>query len=346
MGTMDHTFDRSSLGAFLRTRRAALQPEDVGLRRGPRRRAPGLRREEVAELCTMSADYFARLERGDGPQPSEQMVTAIARGLRLTPDERDHLFLLAGYRTARRDLRLQHVSPGLMRVMDGLAGTTAQVMGPLGETLLQTPSAVALLGDQTQYTGNYRSATYRWFTDPAERERYHPKEHDNNSRINVALLRAAVTRNGPDSPQRTWRTSCSAPATSSHDGGSATRWASGGARPNGSFIPRSDNWSSTANSCSTRTRASHCSYSPPRRGRRATSDSPCSPCWAPTISSPTPSDDTRGLGGTRCSRVSRTKAGGPSPRHRFRCAGPQRFGSPPPGPSSAVRSFSILFSMI
>ncbi|MEV5786067.1 helix-turn-helix transcriptional regulator [Streptomyces sp. NPDC048448] len=200
MGTMDHTFDRSSLGAFLRTRRAALQPEDVGLRRGPRRRAPGLRREEVAELCTMSADYFARLERGDGPQPSEQMVAAIARGLRLTPDERDHLFLLAGYRTARRDLRLQHVSPGLMRVMDGLAGTTAQVMGPLGETLLQTPSAVALLGDQTQYTGNYRSATYRWFTDPAERERYHPKEHDNNSRINVALLRAAVTRNGPDSP--------------------------------------------------------------------------------------------------------------------------------------------------
>lgn len=202
MGTMDHTFDRSSLGAFLRTRRAALQPEDVGLRRGPRRRAPGLRREEVAELCTMSADYFARLERGNGPQPSEQMIAAIARGLRLTPDERDHLFLLAGHRTARRDPRLQHVSPGLMRVMDGLAGTgtTAQVMGPLGETLLQTPSAVALLGDQTRYTGNARSATYRWFTDPAARERYHPEEHDDNSRVNVALLRAAATRGGPRSP--------------------------------------------------------------------------------------------------------------------------------------------------
>ncbi|MEV6481755.1 helix-turn-helix transcriptional regulator [Streptomyces sp. NPDC051576] len=199
MGTMDHTFDRSSFGAFLRTRRTALQPEDVGLRRGPRRRAPGLRREEVAELCTMSADYFARLERGDGPQPSEQMIAAIARGLRLTPDERDHLFLLAGYRTARRDLRLQHVSPGLMRVMDGLAGATAQVMGPLGETLLQTPSAVALLGEQTQYTGNSRSATYRWFTDPVERERYDPEQHDDNSRTNAALLRAAVTRDGPGS---------------------------------------------------------------------------------------------------------------------------------------------------
>ncbi|MEU0786625.1 helix-turn-helix transcriptional regulator [Streptomyces sp. NPDC006173] len=200
MGTMDQTFDRSSLGAFLRTRRSALQPEDVGLPRGRRRRAPGLRREEVAELCTMSADYFARLERGDGPQPSEQMVAAIARGLRLTPDERDHLFLLAGHRTARRDLRLGHVSPGLLRVMDGLTGATAQVMGPLGETLLQTPSAVALLGEQTQYAGDARSATYRWFTDSSARERYHPDEHEDNGRINAALLRAAVTRDGPRSP--------------------------------------------------------------------------------------------------------------------------------------------------
>ncbi|MTD57276.1 helix-turn-helix transcriptional regulator [Amycolatopsis pithecellobii] len=196
---MDRTFDRSSLGAFLRARRAALQPEDVGLRRGQRRRAPGLRREEVAELCTMSADYFARLERGDGPQPSEQMVAAIARGLRLTPDERDHLFLLSGHRTARRELRALHVSPGLMRIMDSLTGSTAQVMGPLGETLLQTPPAVALLGDQTQYTGNARSAPYRWFTDPAARDRYHPDYHDTNSRINVALLREAVARDGPGS---------------------------------------------------------------------------------------------------------------------------------------------------
>jgi len=199
MATMDRTFDRSSLGAFLRTRRTALQPEDVGLKRGERRRATGLRREEVAELCTMSSDYFARLERGDGPQPSEQMVAAIARGLRLTPDERDHLFLLAGYRSTRSDLLSQHVSPGLMRVMDGLSGTTAQIMGPLGETLLQTPSAVALLGLQTGYHGNARSATYRWFTDPAARARYLDEDHHLHSRTNVALLRAAVTQGGPDS---------------------------------------------------------------------------------------------------------------------------------------------------
>ncbi|MBF4998057.1 helix-turn-helix domain-containing protein [Nocardia sp. BSTN01] len=197
---MDRRFDSLSLGAFLRTRRASLQPEDVGLRRGPRRRAQGLRREEVAQLCTMSADYFARLERGDGPQPSESVLAAIARGLRLTPDERDHVFLLAGYRASRRGLRVQHVSPGLMRVMDGLLDTPAQVMGPLGETLLQTASAVALLGEQTQYTGHARSASFRWFTDPAARERYHPGDHDKNSHINVAQLRAAITRDGPGSP--------------------------------------------------------------------------------------------------------------------------------------------------
>lgn len=174
----------SRRGAFGAGRRHLL------LRRGQRRRAPGLRRDEVAELCTMSADYFARLERGDGPQPSEQMLAAIARGLRLTPDERDHLFLLAGYRTARRPLRLEacelradagHGRPGRHH----RAGH-----GPAGETLLQTPSAVALLGERT-HTGNFRSATFRWFTDPAERECYDPDRHDVTSRTDVALLRTS-----------------------------------------------------------------------------------------------------------------------------------------------------------
>ncbi|MER6443069.1 helix-turn-helix transcriptional regulator [Streptomyces sp. NPDC001185] len=196
---MDSTFDSAALGAFLRTRRASLQPHDVGLVRGQRRRAPGLRREEVAALCSMSADYFARLERGDGPQPSEQMLAAIARGLRLTADERDHLYLLAGYRTARGQVWAQYVSPGLMRVMDGITDTPAQVMGPLGETLLQTSLAVALLGDQTGYAGLDRSAAFRWFTDPVARERYHPDDHEKNSRINVAQLRSAVVRDGSGS---------------------------------------------------------------------------------------------------------------------------------------------------
>ena len=93
------------LADFLRSRREAMQPEDVGLPRGPRRRVGGLRREEVAELAGMSTDYYARLERGNGPQPSEQMAAAIARGLRLSLAERDRLFLLTGHSAPKRVLR-------------------------------------------------------------------------------------------------------------------------------------------------------------------------------------------------------------------------------------------------
>src|SRR5689334_13835441 len=94
--------DRAGLAAFLRGRRTALQPEDVGLPRGLRRRTDGLRREEVAALCHMSADYYTRLEQERGPQPSEQMIASIAQGLHLSPLERDHLFRLAGHEPPTR----------------------------------------------------------------------------------------------------------------------------------------------------------------------------------------------------------------------------------------------------
>jgi len=191
--------DLVGLGAFLRTRRAALQPEDVGLPRGPRRRTSGLRREEVASLVGMSPDYYARLERGAGLQPSEQMVAAIARGLRLSLPERDHLFTLAGHTTPRRTSRTDHVGPALMRVLDRLQDTPAQVMGGLGETLVQTPQAVALLGDQTHYVGSARSAVYRWFTDPSSRDIYLPADHDLHGRTFTAQLRQAAARRGPHS---------------------------------------------------------------------------------------------------------------------------------------------------
>ena len=86
--------DRPQLADFLRRRRETLQPQDGGLVKGPRRRTSGLRREEVASLANMSTDYYSRLEQQRGPQPSEQMLAAIARGLRLSQDERDHLFRL------------------------------------------------------------------------------------------------------------------------------------------------------------------------------------------------------------------------------------------------------------
>lgn len=94
--------NRAELADFLRRGRARLDPAHVGLAPGSRRRTPGLRREEVAQLAAMSVDYYTRLEQSRGPRPSRQMLTALARALRLTDDERDHLFHLAGEEPPRR----------------------------------------------------------------------------------------------------------------------------------------------------------------------------------------------------------------------------------------------------
>ncbi|MRG60769.1 helix-turn-helix domain-containing protein [Agromyces sp. CFH 90414] len=188
--------DRAQLADFLRRRREVLQPEDVGLRRGARRRTAGLRREEVAALCDMSVDYYSRLEQRRGPQPSEQMLAAMARGLRLSLDERDHLFRLAGHTAPVRALRGDHVSPGVMRVLDRLADTPAQVMTELGETLAQTPAARALFGDETRYEGFLRSVGYRWFMDPSARSVYPDEDHPTHARAFTADIRAAYAKHG------------------------------------------------------------------------------------------------------------------------------------------------------
>jgi transcriptional regulator with XRE-family HTH domain len=191
--------DRAQLADFLRTRREALQPEDVGLPRGPRRRTLGLRREEIAALCGMSTDYYSRIEQQRGPQPSEPMLAAIAHGLRLSLDERDHLFRMAGHNTPSRTLRTDHVNPGIMRILDRLDDTPAQVITDLGETLLQTRPARALVGIETGYRGLERSTYYRWFTDPAARRIYPEDDHGQHSRVFVSGLRTAYSRQGAGS---------------------------------------------------------------------------------------------------------------------------------------------------
>ncbi|MEU6402325.1 helix-turn-helix transcriptional regulator [Streptomyces sp. NPDC046985] len=189
--------DRAQLADFLRTRREALQPEDVGLPRGPRRRTRGLRREEAASLCGMSTDYYGRLEQQRGPQPSEAMLAAMARGLHLSLAERDHLFRIAGHNTpSRSGLRSDHVTPGLMRILGRLDDTPAQVVNDVAETLVQTSMAAALLGDQTRFTGPERSFTYRWFTDPSERLVYAEEDHPLHSRFFASGLRDAYSRQG------------------------------------------------------------------------------------------------------------------------------------------------------
>ena len=191
--------DRPALADFLRHRREALRPADVGLPVGERRRACGLRREEVAALALMSVDYYTRLEQRRGPQPSEQMLASLARALRLTGSERDYLFQTAGHNPPAIVAAATQAAPALLRVLDCLGDTPALILSSLGEMLAQNRMAVALFGDKTGITGLARSEIYRWFTDPAERLHYPEGDRDRQSRAQVAGLRAAVSTMGPDS---------------------------------------------------------------------------------------------------------------------------------------------------
>ncbi|MDF0530532.1 helix-turn-helix transcriptional regulator [Tsukamurella sp. 8F] len=192
--------DRSVLADFLRRRREALTPYDVGLPEGARRRTPGLRREEVAMLAGMSTDYLSRLEQRRGPQPSTQVLDALARALRLTADERDYLYRVAGHSAPDRSGGSGHVSPALLRVLDRLSDTPALILSDIGETLQQNEPARALFGDTSGRTGLARSDIHRWFADPATARRSYPADdHARQSRALVANLRAAYGRLGPRS---------------------------------------------------------------------------------------------------------------------------------------------------
>jgi transcriptional regulator with XRE-family HTH domain len=191
--------DRDALADFLRHRREALTPDDVGLERTARRRTPGLRREEVARLAGMSTDYYTRLEQGRGPQPSTQMLTAVTRALRLSRRERDHLFRLAGHVPPRDDVRSDHVAPGLRRVLDRL-DTPAMVTDDLGRVLAQNRSAVALFGDESRFAADdpRRSRFLRWFTDPEAQEIHPAADRAEYSRSYVSILRLAAGRDPRD----------------------------------------------------------------------------------------------------------------------------------------------------
>lgn len=191
--------DRDALAAFLRTHRESLRPEDVGLAPGPRRRVAGLRREEVARLATMSVEYYTRLEQARGPQPSPQMLSAITRVLRLSVDERDHLFRLAGHPAPERGAASVVAAP-LLRVLDRLDDTPALIISELDETLAQNRLAQLIFGDRMRFTGREASGAWRWFMLPDEERRaYRPDDHDRQSRAIVANLRAVIGRRGPRS---------------------------------------------------------------------------------------------------------------------------------------------------
>jgi len=195
----DGGMDQPALAAFLRSRRAALRPEDVGLATGARRLVPGLRREEVAALAGMSADYYVRMEQARSPQPSEQMLAALARAIRLSNDERDYLYRLAGQNVPARTPQDSHVAPSLLRVFDRLEQTPALILSSLNETLAQNRLGAALLGDHSRHTGLARSSVYRWFTDPAERLIYPEADRGRQSKAQASSLRVALGAAGPRS---------------------------------------------------------------------------------------------------------------------------------------------------
>ena len=186
--------DRTGLADYLRHARARLAPGDVGLSAGPRRRTPGLRREEVAQLAGMSPDYYTRLEQRRGPHPSRQMLGALARALRLADAERDHLFHLAGEEPPRRGASSDHVRPGLLLILDRLHDLPAAVLTDWGQMLAQNPMSVALTGD---HRGT--NLVRHWFLDPGARDLAPSADHEQHARAHVASLRA-VTAARPEEP--------------------------------------------------------------------------------------------------------------------------------------------------
>lgn len=189
---------RDQLADFLRRRREAIRPAEVGLADGPRRRTTGLRREEVAMLAGMSVDYVVRLEQGRSSQPSTQLLGALARALRLSDDERDHLFHLAGHQPPPADGVARLARAGLVRMLDLLGDTPALVISDLGEVLAQNRMGVLLTGDHAGLSGDRRYVAYRWFTDPATRAVDLPEEQERHGRELVADLRAAAGRRTGD----------------------------------------------------------------------------------------------------------------------------------------------------
>lgn len=190
------TVDRRELGGFLRSRRERIRPADVGLPAGRRRRTPGLRREEIAQLAFISTEYYTRLEQARGPRPSLEVLRGIARALRLTDAERDHLHDLAG---VPKDARLgvpRDVRPSIQLLLDRLPQSAAFVMSADFEVLAWNSLAAALMEDFSALPSRGRNLARRAFLDwPGQDQRaYRVSDSDDFARSAVTGLRRAAAR--------------------------------------------------------------------------------------------------------------------------------------------------------
>jgi transcriptional regulator with XRE-family HTH domain len=169
---MDERERRQALADFLRTRRARLSPADVGLPPGLRRRTPGLRREEVAELANIGTSWYVWLEQGRDVHPSAPVLESLAQALRLTLNERRHLFLLAGQPLPpHASPSEESASPALQQMLDDLNPTPAYAVGRRWDYLAWNKAADALFAISEASSRYARNLVWRLFTSPTMRER-------------------------------------------------------------------------------------------------------------------------------------------------------------------------------
>jgi transcriptional regulator with XRE-family HTH domain len=160
---------RAELTEFLKSRRARVRPEDLGITTyGGRRRVPGLRREELAQAAGVSADYYVRLEQGRADNVSQEILDAVAGVLELTDDERAHLAALAKPVRRRRRRTTQRVRPGVQRLLDSITDVPAFVLGHRMDVLAWNDLAAALIGLDSKA----RNVPRMVFLDPAARDLY------------------------------------------------------------------------------------------------------------------------------------------------------------------------------
>jgi transcriptional regulator with XRE-family HTH domain len=184
---------RAELADFLRRKRAGLQPGDVGLPGGGRRRTPGLRREEVALLAGVGATWYTWLEQGRDVRASLDVLEAVARALRLTPVERTHLILLGrGEEAPPVDPPPERVAPALRRLVESLGPNPAYVIGRRWDYLAWNRATAALFGDFGRIPRAARNHLWQLFMDP--RRRTLMADWADGSRLAVAKFRADSAR--------------------------------------------------------------------------------------------------------------------------------------------------------
>jgi transcriptional regulator with XRE-family HTH domain len=183
---------RAELADFLRKRRAVIKPEDVGLPGGGRRRTPGLRREEVAQLAGVGTTWYTWLEQGRDVRASLDVLEALSRALRLTPAERTHLVLLGRGEEPPPCKSEERVSPVVRRLIDNLGANPAYIMGRRWDYLAWNAAAVAVFGDFSAVPRSARNHLWMHFMDPARREMF--DDWERSARIMAAKFRADSAR--------------------------------------------------------------------------------------------------------------------------------------------------------